>query len=389
MARRMICIILALLMALSAAALAATDGYWTSNEDWYYHLSPYCGGAETMVPISLDGADAFGKYPCPACVPGEVKGEIQAVVESGAGVVVVRIPDSCLGNQWFDEMNSYTNDASYEGDEAYRRLGDYLSGEAYIQFLSDCQTRGSAQASASQPQVWEFDKELVLSKRHLNGAWYFAVRVSIPLREAFEMDAWTMSWRTNAFQLHMENGVLICDYTTNTQTEKMDLRLEVQSRDPIFEKSFGEFYVYVTQAMNEYIALILRHADDVVSNAELVIGDKTGIPLISHVNAGGDTYCCVLTAAELNALRNGTTAELRARSPWSLNYFGTPYAVLYDEDRGCAIVDREGNRVIDFGTYEGIDRESADKTFRCIIPEEMRYIYLDGNTLEQVGEERG
>lgn len=388
MGRRMTCLILALLLTLPAA-LADADGYWTSNEDWYYHLSEYCGGAETMVPISLDGADAFGKYSCPACVPGENDGEIQAVIEGGAGILVVRIPDSCLGDAWFDEVNSYTDDASYEGNTAYRMLADYLSSETYVDFLSDYQARGSARASASQPRILALGNELVLSRRHLNGAWYFAVRIREPLRETFfDVASWTMNWRTDAFQLRMEDDVLICDYTTNTQTEKLDLRIEVQSTEPIFEESFGELHFYVTQAMNEYIALILRRADDAVPDAELVIGERAGIPLTGHINAGTDVYCCVLTEAELNALRTGATAELRARASWPAYYFGTPYAVQYDEDRGFAIVDREGKRVVDFGTYEKIDRDGSDKTFRCVLPEEMRYVYLDGDTLEQVGKER-
>lgn len=387
--RRLLPAVLALMFVLSFAALAETEGYWTSNADWYYHLSPYCGGIDSMVPISLDGADAFGKYSCPACVSGENDGEIQAVIEGGAGIVVVRIPDSCLGDAWFDEVNSYTDDVSYEGDAAYRMLADYLSGEAYVGFLSDYQVRGSAQASASQPRILALGNELVLSRRHLNGVWYFAVRIREPLRETFfDVDSWTMNWRTDAFQLRMEDDVLICDYTTNTQTEKLDLRIEVQSTEPIFEESFGELHFYVTQAMNEYIALILRRADDAVPDGELVIGERAGIPLTGHINAGADVYCCVLTEAELNALRSGATAELRARAPWPAYYFGTPYAVQYDADMGFAIIDREGNRVVDFGTYDGIFREGSDQTFRCVLPEEMRYIYLDGDTLEQVGEVR-
>ena len=398
--KRVYGLLLALLFCASSA-LAEADGYWTRNADWYYHASEYCGGAEDMVPISLDGAEAFAKYPCPACVPEETEGEIQAVIEGGAGVVIVRIPDSRLGDDWFGTVRSYANDASYEGGAAYRALGDYLSGEDYIRFLSDYQTRSSAQAPARMPQIWGADSgqapaslsqmwgnggALVMSQRHLGGAWYFAVRPGATLRETFEMDSWPMYWRTNACQLRMENGVLICDYTTSTRTEQVELKLEVQSTEPIFEKPFGDLLIYVTQTMNEYVALILRHGEDAIPSAELLIGENSAIPLTCHINAGPDIYCCVLTEAELNALRSGAEVKLEPRPQWPTYYFGTPYAVLYDEEKGCAIVDREGKPAVEFGTYEGIEREGTDGTFRCILPDEGRIIYLDGSTLEQVGE---
>lgn len=61
--------ILFILLLCASTALADSDGYWTTNEDSYYHVDPTCGGAEDMLPISMAGAAEFEKFPCPLCRP--------------------------------------------------------------------------------------------------------------------------------------------------------------------------------------------------------------------------------------------------------------------------------------------------------------------------------
>lgn len=64
--------ILFILLLCAPAAFADGDGYWTTNQDPYYHIDPYCQGAEDMLPISLEGAAEFDKFPCPLCQPQSI-----------------------------------------------------------------------------------------------------------------------------------------------------------------------------------------------------------------------------------------------------------------------------------------------------------------------------
>ena len=91
--KRAFAALLALALSLSAWALSEADGYWTNNADIYYHAAQNCGGAGGRVPISLEGAAEFEKYPCPVCVPAEDDGGAPAAAVRG-GVIVVRFSDA-------------------------------------------------------------------------------------------------------------------------------------------------------------------------------------------------------------------------------------------------------------------------------------------------------
>ena len=64
--------ILFVLLICAPAAFADGDGYWTTNEDPYYHVDPACRGAKGMLPISMEGAAEFDKFPCPICRPESI-----------------------------------------------------------------------------------------------------------------------------------------------------------------------------------------------------------------------------------------------------------------------------------------------------------------------------
>ena len=379
MARRMMCVILAAFMILSFAAQAETEGYWTNNADWYYHLSPYCGGIDSMVPISLDGADAFGKYPCPACVPGEGGIEIEGAIEGGMGLVVIRIPENWqevkLRNSSGDD-----SDACYEGEQMYRALGDYLNGAEYTRFLRDYRDSGSASATVVVPPDLIGIGAEPLSKRHIGGAWLYV----FPPAPNVKGGTADISVIGIEFDLHAEDGLLVCDgknYAYEEFGKRQNLALRQEHGGVIFKREYGELRVYVKRMLDEYVALIQRDGGEAIRDAELCIGESH-IALCGGVDAAANIYACVLTEAEWNALQADVPVELRAK-PTFPEFYGTPYAVLVDEERGCAIIDREGGIAVDFGTYLSISREASDRIFACE-QQDSEKIYLNGWTLEVV-----
>lgn len=378
--KRVYGLLLALLFCASSA-LAEADGYWTSNADWYYHASEYCGGAEVMVPISLDGAEAFAKYPCPVCVTIDVGGEIQGARENGAGLVVVRVPDPWQEIRQRDGIG-YSGDASYEGKEVYRALEQYLGGEQYIRFLRDYRESGSASVSVVLPTDW-IGLGMPLSKRRINGAWYYVFRPDSDLAE----ESVRISVLGIGYEVYMDNGTLICDcrdYAYEEFQQQTELRLAEEPGDVIFEQSYGDLRVYVRQMMDMYVALVLRDGmndSDFEADTVLSIGGRNAIPVQGGAEEVG-LYSCVLTEAEFDALRAGASVELREERP-APQYFGTPYAIAWDAERGYAIVDRAGNTAVDYGRYASIEREASDRSF-CCDEENSDKEYLDGWTLELI-----
>ena len=380
--------LLALLMlACLPSAMAETGGYWTSNADWYYHLSEYCGGVETMVPISLDGAAAFDKYPCPMCVPGEA-GEPRGVVESAAGLMVVRVPDSWLEER--QRMRS-SNDAwhqeeSHEGSDAYRALGEYLSCEDLVRFLRDYREKGRAEALCIQPSRYVIEsRNPCLSRRHIGGAWYYISRTEVDLKSK-PGAKWWISADTSLYKLTMEEGLLICDNIGEESLENQEIELSLQDEEIVFDQSVGDLRIRVERVMDGYVALILCDAKEDAKRTpfcvEFCIGGGDGIWLFERIESKRyNMYACTLTEPELNALKDGATAELKSLPEWEPDYFGTPYSRLFNGDH-YVIIDREGNVVREYDDHTIVHREASDRSF--IIEQDSNYTRLDGWTLEPI-----
>ena len=379
----------------ASAALAEADGYWTRNADWYYHASEYCGGAEDMVPISLDGAAAFEKHPCPVCVPGG-SGEIRGVIESSAGLMALRVPDGWLEARERDGgmENSYGGDKSYEGIDMYRALGDYLSGADLVRFLSDYHAKGRAEAVGWTPSTsFAALRHPMLSRRHIGGAWYYIVYPETDLRGRRDVE-WQVNLIVGTYRLAMEDNLLICDNTGSERLQNLNLKFDSQEEEVLFERTDEDMRIRAERVMDAYMLLILRGAaHDPISQNELYtsrltlrIGEESEIELFENMDAGGyHLYGCIVTEPELDALRGGASLELRTESLWTPHYFGTPYAHTFDGER-YIIVDREGRTVREYGGHTIVAREASDRTFR-VIDENERYTYLDGWTLEELEKE--
>ena len=387
MMRRWICLALALLCCVPAA-LAEAEGYWTANEDWYYHAVASCGGTEGRVPISREGAAAFGKYACPVCVQAEDDASEPRAAKRG-GVTVVRFSDAWMARQELEGIFGFGGGFSASSDASKAALlAEYVHGDAYGEFLEN-----GAEAMYYQPSVSPHDT--ILSSRHIGSAWYVAVRPKENVNARWEMH-WSVS----------ENRISLREDTLNSSTEREStggvtaLNVDIQEDSaPVYSRE-GELPIEVYDAMDAYLAVIHEPGADpyLIEEVGVRIGAvQSGTALSGRMFGDEARYACVLTEAELNALRDGAEAEIVRKLPAEeRDYMGGEYAAAYYGTSGRAgIVDRSGNFVIE-PTYKAVYRSDIGNDRSTIIPpffcqrEDGTSVILDGETLEVIVEsERG
>lgn len=303
------CVIALVLALLFAGACLAEDAalYWTRKANLYYHLNEGCAGVRDGVPISEIAAQAFGKYPCPVCVPAEDDGGGVRASARG-GTIVVRFSDAWMANAELTGVFGWSADSVYEGAAGETKLAAYLHGDAYNAFLEECARSGSAEAMAREPDVVAIHGERILSVQHIGSDWYVVVRPA----EKFG-DSWDMYWRIDGIRLRMVDGALRANFEQQTVEETLELALERESgASPVYSAAAGGFSIEVYRALDVNVAVICETAGnaDALENACLLVGDGAQIELRGYMGGEVAVYCCALNDAELEALRSGAEARL-------------------------------------------------------------------------------
>ena len=299
--KRLWMIALAALFLLSTAAFAEVDGCWTANEDWYYHASEYCGGTESMVPISLDGAAAFAKYPCPVCVSTRESDEIRAAVVFGQ--LVLRIPDVWLAGLEYESKE--TERLERDGAEAWRALDMYLHGEDYVRFLVNLWEQGSAEATGMFPWLVELNPVKPLSMRHIGDAWYACVR---PLEDPADgiqvlLDVSQFDLQMKGDSLRMESALEYAEPLSLPEPEPVPAASYVYSRE-------GEG-IRVYRVLDAYFLDFFTEAEEYAEFPRLYIdGVDLNVALAAWRSGDIADYGCALTEAEFRALENGAALEM-------------------------------------------------------------------------------
>lgn len=373
MKRRFI-IALALLTLLAGACLAEdAAGYWTRKADLYYHLNENCIGALDAVPISGMAAQAFGKYPCPVCVPVKDDGTGVRAAARG-GTIVVRFSDARMANAELTGVFGWSVDSVYEGAAGETKLAAYLHGDAYNAFLAEYARSGSATDEAREPDVVAVHGERILSVRHIGGYWYVVVRPS----EKFG-DSWNMYWRIDGIWLHMEDGTLRTNFDLQTVEETLEVALERESgATPVYSAAAEGFTIEIYRALDANVAVICEASGDAdaLENACLLVGSCAQIELRGYMDGDSAVYCCVLNDAELEALRSGEAARLlhveRVNSRLC-------YALTEGELRCWSA--REGKTILAVAAEEGVDPVDANCRVAWYEESERFVVQRDGADL--------
>lgn len=365
MKKGLLFLVFALLVLQSCAYADVQDGFWTCNEDLYYHFNRYCGGAADMVPISEAAAQAFDKYVCPVCFQREDAGEdVQAVVRGGT--IVVRFSDAWLAQPELTGVFGWSPDSEYTGTEAEALLADFLHGDAYNSFMTDLMADGNAEGRARIPDILTVEGELMMNSRHIGNAWYVVVRPA----ERFD-DSWNMYWRINGIKLRRSSNGLFTNFDLQTVEEHKALKLiKGGSSGPVFEMENDAMQMAVYRELDANIAVIYeKNADkDFLENAQLRIpGMPRGIELDGYMDGKQGVYCCTMTDAELALLKNGAQPEIWHKPLLEdAQFMDSPYAEVQRGTGDSGIIDREGNFVVE-AKYDSVFRPDP-LSFRITTP---------------------
>ena len=290
------------MIVLSPAAFAEADGYWTSNADWYYHQSEHCGGAGDMVPISLDGAEAFGKYACPICVA--IQGDDrEPKVLNCFGQLAVRIPESWLWDLEYRRSPEQIDGVHERGTEAMRTLGQCLHGRAYNTFLEELRSAGAASGTAFTASVERMNCE-VLSARHIGDAWYVGVRPAADPMQGW--DAMVCGWR---IELEMSGDEL--DTHMDVEPERTHLTLIPEDVASVYQRADSGLWIHVYPMMDVYYLILSGETGSNLEGATLrlyIDGKESDVDLWPIYIEDAVDLGCALTEAEYHALAAG--AEL-------------------------------------------------------------------------------
>lgn len=293
-----------ILSILSPAALAEADGYWTSNADWYYHLSEHCGGAEDMVPISLDGAEAFGKYACPICVA--IQGDDREPrVLNCFGQLAVRIPESWLWDLEYKVSPEQIDGAHERGPEAMRTLGQCLHGRAYNTFLEELRSTGAAVGTAYTAFVERMNCD-ILSVRHIGGAWYAGVRP-----EADPMRGWDMLVCSRRIELEMSGSAL--DTHMDVEPKLTYLTLMPEEAVPICQREESGLWIHIYPMGDAYYLILSGKTERDLEGATVRVrigGTELDVDIWPVYIGNTVDFGCALTEAEFRALEAGAALEV-------------------------------------------------------------------------------
>lgn len=301
MLRKMMVMILmsTLLTVFGALAASGSDDtvYWTSQGDTWYHADRACSAnEEACYPISAVAAAEFGKKPCALCTGNGAAASAQEAKQASVsklsatergGTWVFRVPKSIL--------ESISTEHGLDDIKANDLVN--LAGKA----ASDVQeVRVAAPA----------DDTLVLSLRVIDGDAYMVLRPG----SAYS-DKNPLKWRVEVFgrdlflfdaQDRMLSGA------SNVLSSTPDVKKQDYSR--VFEAVYGDLDIAVYRALGTSNIAVL-HLDgakegDALTGMVRIDDDATGAPVSGYIANEKGVFCCVLTDAELSALKAGAVPVL-------------------------------------------------------------------------------
>lgn len=394
--------LLVILLTISCAAQAEEYDY-TRKDDLYYHVSANCGGADNMVPISMEGAQEFDKFPCPICVPDDAQWQADIAAVARDNTVIVRIADSFLEEAELTDTFGFSPAEPQPISEAPALIAEYLHGDAYNRFLQEIHTTGSASAQARIPLVLSTNTRerpiLHMSARHIGNAWYITF-----LAENGLGGSWDLEWRIEGYTIEAKDDQLTIELTGKTDERGASIPL-VHSADLLslpapknFSVQFDGCRIEVYPMMNTdartNIARITQFdADaDYLENSTLCIGDQIRIPINGYADGADGIFWCALTDVEYACLANGIKASvLPPNYMESAEFDNSPYAAVRRGTGGVGIVDASGAFVVQ-PEYQSIEKyRSADYPTTVPIPffctaSDGAITILDSQTLDVIAQ---
>lgn len=330
------------------------DACYAGFFDYYYHAHPKCALAGTVAPVDRDEAERQGKYPCPVCVDDDAKYKgVQSTVRGGT--LVIRVPDQWMLDRPAEETEDnfdYRYDA-YADDffdgAGLAEMARQLHGAAYRDLLTEWEAYDAARqadespseilslapepAHAREPGIAPAENGLLMHQRHVGGAWYLVYRPGDADRKRLSKDgklAVDLYFTINTlraegtvyaddperrgFALNVYPGGLWQNLghltTLKPKKSKNKTDFEASSEN---EPDGSSLKLTVYRDMDANICVLHQSpaSPEALIEARLLIdGLDAGIALAGYSDGEDGIYCCVLTDAEVNALKNGAPFAL-------------------------------------------------------------------------------
>lgn len=292
MKRLVLAIILAALLAGGAAAESLGLTVWSSRADDCYHSDKYCGNPEgERYALSEAAAIDFGKQPYPDCVTLDPYGQPRPDVDlvpvdaeitcaERSGTWVFRFPAALLSSLAL---------AQGEGPEASAAL-TAVFGENLTDVVD---------ATLAAPA----GDGLVLSLRVIEGDAWAVVRP----KKSFKAKR-PLQWVAEQITVDIFNpGAYTVTGVSEVQTYKPPKH--VPDLDRAFSRDYDGTDVDVYSEDGMSIAVIRTEAD-----ADALTGvirlDASDIPVTGYISKGRAVFCCPLTDAEMELLRETAPAYI-------------------------------------------------------------------------------
>ena len=364
--------LLALLMMLACAA-QAEEYYSAQTDDLYYHVNAGCGGLTGMTALSAEDAKQSGKFPCPVCVPDDTQWQADIAAVARGNTIIVRFADSDLEKPELTGIFGFSSPETAPVSEAASFLSEYLHGEAYNRVLQEIES-GSADAIVRTPAVLPFDGVgsrdalVIMNRRHIGNAWYYAIRP-----RALFVDTWDMYWQINGLRLVTSGGKIHLTFEKQTLESARTLSVSSFSDPAAFSRLYDgckvEVFADAGADVRANVAVITQFdADsDYMENSTLCIGDQARISVNGYMSGTDGIFCCILTDAEYAHLKNGAKAAVAPPDYMeSASFENSPYAAVRKGSGGTGIVDKSGAFVVQ-PIYDSIQKPDAI-SFQTTIP---------------------
>ena len=290
MKRIVMTVILAVLLAWSAAAEGIGLTVWSNRSDDCYHSDKYCGDPEgERYALSEAAALDFGKQPCPDCVTLDpyaqpqpdvdlVPADMEIACAERSGTWVFRFPSALLEGLKL---------GSGEGPEASAAL-TAVFGEN----LND-----AVDATLAAPS----GDGLVLSLRVIDGDAWAVVRP----KKSFKAKR-PLQWVAEHIAVDIFNpGVYTVTGVSEAQSYKPPKH--VTDLDRAYSRSYDGIGVDVYSEDGMSIAVIRMDADLDALTGVIRLG-ASDIPVTGYISKDRAVFCCPLSGAEVALLRETAPA---------------------------------------------------------------------------------
>ncbi len=342
-------LLLAALLPAGARAEADAAEYWAGFFDYYYHAAPRCALAGTVSPVTLEEAQAQGKFACPACVDDETTYKGVDATTRG-GTLVIRVSDA-----WLQQRSGEDLEADFEGywageftgTEAATQLAGLLHGAAYRAFL-EAAGKSAAMDTALVPDVPLPEGGLLLNRRHIGAAWFLTMRPDAEGLKELEkkgrlyvdlgFNVNTLTMIGSALDVYVSGQWLNGGESTRIKPKESKNKTRFKLESDVLSLA-----VYKDMGINICVLHHRGFGAHPLDGATLRIdGVDQGLRLNGYDTGKDAIFCCVLTEAEALALEGGASVELSPRQDTAAlleEGFATAFSDALGTDEGQAPAD--------------------------------------------------